>query len=116
VGRSVETQGTPRGSLTRETRNGGGARARIPYERTKWLYLTYLSSCGRRAKRAGFGRVRRDAAAAGEGHFSRCSAGQGKYYRLYYTPRCKDAQIGSPGGGCLRRAGGGEGACARSVH
>jgi hypothetical protein len=74
-----------RGRLARETGNTGGARACISNEREQWFCPSNLSSCGRRAKRAGYGRLqlryicfghvliavrqsrqRRDPAAAGE--------------------------------------------------
>jgi len=76
------------------------ARSRDPGGRTKWFYHSDLSSCGRRAKRAGCGRVRwqniclghvpiavrqdrqrSDAAAEGEEQLGRCAA------ERYYSPR-----------------------------
>jgi hypothetical protein len=57
-GESGETQQTPCGSLPRETGFVGGARACISNGRLKWFYHTNLSSCWRRAKRAGCRRVR----------------------------------------------------------
>jgi hypothetical protein len=77
-------------------------RACIPNGRAKWFHHSILSSCGRRAKRAGYERMRsrnicfghvpivvcqgrlcRDAAAAGEEQLGRAAADQSKYNRLY---------------------------------
>jgi hypothetical protein len=82
------------GSLVRETGNAGEARACISNGRIKSFYHSYLSSCGRHAKRAGCERARlrnmclghvliavrqgcqrRDASAAGEEQLGRCAAG-----------------------------------------
>jgi|AntAceMinimDraft_5_1070358.scaffolds.fasta_scaffold25536_2 hypothetical protein len=102
AGRSGEIYESSYESLARETRNAGGARACIPNGRLKWFYHTNLSSCRRRAKRAGCGRVRsrnicfghvlivvrqgrqrRDAAAARGEQLGRCAVG-----RLYPSRRC----------------------------
>jgi hypothetical protein len=90
------------GSFSRETENSGGALACIPNGSVKWFYHSNLSSCGRRAKRAGCerarsrnkffrhvpiavlqGRQRRDAVAAEETQLGRCTA-----RRLYPSRRC----------------------------
>jgi hypothetical protein len=78
-------QETPRGSLTRESGNVGGARAYIPNEGMNWFYHTNLSrlcaGCGRlRSRNIFFGNVlialrqglqRRDAVAAGKEQIGR---------------------------------------------
>jgi hypothetical protein len=93
----------------KETGNAGGAPAWISNGRRNWFYHTNLWSCGRRAKRAGCGRVRsryicfrhklsavrqgrqrRDAVAAGEDKLGRSTEG-----RLYPSVRCTFGEIKS---------------------
>jgi hypothetical protein len=81
-----------------------GACASMPNGRIKSFYHYNLSRCGRRAKRAGCGRVRsrntcfghviikvrqglqrREAVAAREDQHGRCALGQSKYYRHFVS-------------------------------